>query len=391
MRLLVLGGTGFVGRHIVASALASEHQVTVFNRGLTNPNLFPAVERRRGDRSTSDLRALEHGEWDAVIDVNAVLPRMVREATGLLADRAGLYALISTPSIYRDLDSDRLDEDAPLVVLDDPTSEVVDSSTYGGLKAASESELRQAFPDTHLIVRACTMAGPHDNTDRFTYWVRRLARGTPVLAPSRPDQPIQLIHARDHADFVVGLVASSTTGVFNAAGPDQPVTFADMLLACADAAGTSPRVVWAPQAFLDEWRLRLPLEILPSERHDGLYRVASDRARAAGLVNRPLVDTASEVLQWDRRREQKPLRLKRGVSPKREASLLGILDGAPIPIGARRERGARVQTGTGTRAARRTAPVSPLGPRSAVGRMERTLLTMPGRQAPLSCSPGCRA
>lgn len=336
MRLLVLGGTSFVGRHVVASALASEHRVTLFNRGLTNPNLFPSVERRRGDRSNSDLGALEHGEWDAVIDVSALLPRMVRESARLLADRVGLYAFISTPSTYRDLDSDRIDEDAPLVVLDDPASEVVNSTTYGGLKALCESELRQAFPDTHLIVRACTMAGPHDNTDRFTYWVRRLARGTPVLAPSRPDQPIQLIHARDHANFLLELVASSTTGVFNAVGPDQPVTFADMLQACADAAGTSSRVVWAPQAFLDGRRLRLPLDILPSERHDGIYRVANDRARAAGLVNRPLVDTASEVLQWDQCRQQKRLRVTRGVSPKREASLLEILEGPPSSFETRR-------------------------------------------------------
>jgi 2'-hydroxyisoflavone reductase len=360
VRLLVLGGTSFVGRHIVASALASEHLVTVFNRGLTSPNLFPTVERRRGDRSHSDLRALEHGEWDAVIDSSAVLPRMVREAARLLTDRVGLYAFISTTSVYSELDTDRIDEDAPLRVQDDPTSEVINSTTYGGLKALCESEVRQAFPDMHLIVRACTMAGPHDNTDRFTYWVRRLARGTPVLAPSRPDQPIQLIHARDHANFMVELLCSSTTGVFNAVGPDQPVTFADMLQACADAAGTSPRVVWAPQAFLAERRLRLPLDILLSDQHDGIYRVANDRALAAGLVNRALVDTASEVLQWDRGREQKRLRVKRGVSPKREASLLEILDGSPILSEFNASTGARKQMATAVRVVRRT-PVSPLG------------------------------
>lgn len=247
MRLLVLGGTSFVGRHIVAAALARDQQATIFNRGQTNPDLFPSVERRRGDRSVSDLAALERGEWDAVIDVSALLPRMVREAAGMLAGRVGLYACVSVVSTYRHLDVAHIDEDAPLKVVDDPTSEVVDLTTYGG-----EAELREAFPSDHLIIRAGTMAGAEDNTDRFTYWVRRLARGTPVLAPSRADQPVQLMHARDHADFLVGLTTSSTTGVFNAVGPDEPATFADMLQACADAAGTAPRVVWAPQAFLDE-------------------------------------------------------------------------------------------------------------------------------------------
>jgi 2'-hydroxyisoflavone reductase len=345
MRLLVLGGSTFVGRHMVTSALAGGHEVTTFNRNHTNPSLFPSVERRVGDRSRSELASLQHGEWDAVVDVSGILPRWVRETAHALAGRVGLYAYISTASVYSDLDVDGLDEASPLRSPDDPTSEVLNVQTYGGLKALSEAEVRQVFPRDHLIVRAGTMCGAHDDSDRFTYWVRRLARGTPVLGPSRPDQPVQLLHARDHADFVVGRAATATTGVFNAVGPDQSATFADLLAACAEAADTKPRVVWVPQDFLDVHGIRLPLEIHPADRIDGIYRISNERSRAAGLVNRSLADSAAEVLHWDRRRGQPRLKVARGVSPAREAKLLLALEGGP-PAGGR---------------VKRRTPVSPLG------------------------------
>ena len=325
MRLLILGGTDFVGRHMVDSALAHGHEVTIFNRGQTNPDLFPSVQRRRGDRSDSDLSTLKEGEWDAVIDLTGTLPRVVSEMAELLVGQVGVYVFLSLSSVYRELDAARIDEDAPLKAVAEPTSDAVNASTYGGLKVLSEGEVRRHFPESHLIVRAGTMTGPYDNTDRFTYWVRRMARGLPVLAPSRPDQPIQLLHARDHADFVIQSVASSLTGVFNVVGPDQPTTFADMLDACAEAAGTNSRIVWAPQTFLDARKVRFPLEILAVDRTDGIYRLAHDRARAAGLVNRPLTDTAREVLAWDRDRGQPRLRVVRGVAPPREANLLATV------------------------------------------------------------------
>lgn len=360
MRLLILGGTDFVGRHMVDSALAHGHEVTIFNRGQTNPDLFPSVQRRRGDRSDSDLSTLKEGEWDAVIDLTGTLPRVVSEMAELLVGQVGVYVFLSLSSVYRELDAARIDEDAPLKAVAEPTSDAVNASTYGGLKVLSEGEVRRHFPESHLIVRAGTMTGPYDNTDRFTYWVRRMARGLPVLAPSRPDQPIQLLHARDHADFVIQSVASSLTGVFNVVGPDQPTTFADMLDACAEAAGTNSRIVWAPQTFLDARKVRFPLEILAVDRTDGIYRLAHDRARAAGLVNRPLTDTAREVLAWDRDRGQPRLRVVRGVAPPREANLLAKLTGgASGPRSDESTKPAQAEN-LPSRVVRRT-PVSPLG------------------------------
>lgn len=329
MRLLVLGGTQFVGRHIVATSLARGHEVTIFNRGLTNPKLFESVERLHGDRNSSELGELSHGEWDAVIDVSATIPRMVRETAQILSGRVGIYAFISTVSTYKDLDVDRVDEDAPLAVLDDPTTEIVNAKTYGGLKAGCEEEIRKIFGDKVLIIRAGTMAGPHDDTDRFTYWVRRLSRGGRVLGPARPDQPVQIMHARDHAEFLINLVSTSTTGLFNAVGPST--TFSDMVKACSSAAGTTPDIVWASQSFLDENRIRFPLDILSSARSDGIFRVSNERALKAGLVNRPLVDTASTVLRWDRRRPQGRLKVQRGLSMEREEELLGRLPKGPPP------------------------------------------------------------
>jgi 2'-hydroxyisoflavone reductase len=360
VQLLILGGTDFVGRHMVESALAQGHDVTIFNRGQTNPELFPSVERRLGDRTRSDLASLEEGEWDGVIDLTGTLPDAVGRMAEMMVGRVGVYVFLSLSSVYRDLDSSHVDEDAPLKVVEEPVSDAVNASTYGGLKVLSEGVVRRHFPQSHLIVRAGTMTGPYDNTDRFTYWVRRMARGLPVLAPSRPEQPIQLLHARDHADFVVRSVAASRTGVFNVVGPDQPTTFADMLQACADAAGTTSRTVWAPQPFLDARKVRFPLELLAADNSDGIYRLANDRARAAGLVNRPLTDTASEVLEWDRARGQPRLRVVRGLAPPREANLLAQLTGgAAAPRTDQNNRPARNEN-LPSRIVRRT-PVSPLG------------------------------
>jgi 2'-hydroxyisoflavone reductase len=302
MRILVLGGTSFVGRHFVEAALDGGHQLTLFNRGQTNAELFAGVEKRHGDRYASDLAALETGEWDAVVDVNGYVPRHVRESIDLLRGRVGTYCFISTGSVYPDLSTPGLDEDAELGTLDDPTVEEVTDETYGPLKAMCEQAVKDGFGAGALIVRPGLVAGPHDPTDRFTYWVRRMAQGGTVLGPPRPQQPVQVIHARDLGEFTLRLVTSSTPGVFNAVGPDDPVTMAELMEACRQAAGTEADVVWAPEPFLREHDVNLQLNLPTSGAYEGVFQISNRRGKDAGLHNRPLIETAADTLAWDRTR-----------------------------------------------------------------------------------------
>ena len=317
MRLLILGGTSFVGRYITQLALDDGHDVTLFNRGLTNNSLFPSAERRRGDRDTSDLASLATGEWDAVIDVNGYVPRHVREAVELLSGRVGTYCFISTGSVYTGYDAPVNDEDSRLAQLADPTVEEVTDQTYGGLKVLCEQVVQTSFGARALIVRPGIVAGPHDPTDRFTYWVRRLARGGRVLGPERPDQPVQVVHAGDQAKFVLDLIASGTGGVFNSVGPDDPATFADLIDACRLT--TDVDVVWVSDAFRQQHDVALPLALPASGDYDGLFRISNQRGRAHGLCNRPLRDTAADVLGWDAGRLE-PLPFE--MAAEREAELL---------------------------------------------------------------------
>ena len=319
-RLLVLGGTSFVGRHFVEAALEGGHEVTLFNRGQTNADLFPTAEKRHGDRSASELDSLRAGEWDAVVDVNGYVPRVVREASELLAGRVCTYCFISTGSVYSELDAPSIDEDAPVAKLDDPTTEEITNETYGGLKVLCEQAAHE-FSGGTLIVRPGIVAGPYDPTDRFTYWVRRLARGGKVLGPPRPDQPVQVVHARDQGEFILKLLTDKVTGVFNSVGPDDPITFADLIEGCRQAAGTEAEVVWADGKVLRDNEVQLPLVLPPSGEMDGIFRIDNSRSRAKGLGNRSITETAADTLAWDRTRPQ-----SEGMAglptPEREAEVL---------------------------------------------------------------------
>src|SRR6478672_8232941 len=224
MRLLVLGGTQFLGRHLVEVALREGDAVTIFHRGRTNPDLFAGqVERISGDRD-GGLDALAGGEWDAVVDTCGYVPRVVAASARALADRCGHYTFVSTESVYGDVGEPGLDESAPVAVLDDPATEVVDGETYGGLKALCEEAAEAAMPGRVLNVRPGLIVGPHDPSDRFTYWPRRLARGGEVLAPGSAEGLVQVIDARDLAEWAVRMVEGGKTGVYNATGPENPLT-----------------------------------------------------------------------------------------------------------------------------------------------------------------------
>lgn len=322
MRLLVLGGTSFVGRHIVDAALAQGHEVTVFNRGKTNPGLFAgsAVEERHGDRKEGDYSSLSEGSWDALIDVNAYYPRAVREAVSAVKGRVDHYTFISTGSVYADPGEGPVDESHPVAIVEDPTTEVVDAETYGGLKVLCEQAAAEAFPGRCTVIRPGIVAGPFDQSDRFTYWVRRAARGGTVLAPARPDQPVQVVHARDLGDFVVTATEAGLDGAYNTVGPSAPVTLSGLIDACAAAAEASIEVAWVDEAFLQSREVHLPLHIPSGMGIDGLFRCSPAKAEAAGFRQRPLEETAADTLAWDRTRDQEAME---GVpTPEQEAELV---------------------------------------------------------------------
>ena len=326
MRLLVIGGTQFVGRHIVEAALARGHDVTLFHRGATNPGLFPSAEEIHGDRD-GDLENLGDGPWDAAIDSCGYVPRIVSASAAYLKDKVDRYAFISSISVFADLSQPGLDEDSPVGTIDDPTGEEVDENNYGPLKALCEDAVRKAFPDAHTIVRPGLVTGPHDHTDRFTYWPHRIARGGDVLAPSL-DRGVQYIDARDLGDFVVTAIESDRGGTFNAVTEPGTITMGDLLQTCRDVAHSNANFIVADDAVLLEagvepW-MGLPLWVPPDDEEFGsLMTVRSDRAIAAGLNFRSLAETVRDTLEWDRGRGE--TEFKAGLSAEKEAEVLASL------------------------------------------------------------------
>lgn len=328
MRILIIGGTVFLGRAITEAALARGHEVTLFNRGNTNADLFPEVTKRRGDRTTEEgLAALEGQTWDAVIDVNAYFPRAVKLLAQKLTEVVGHYTFISTISVY-DVPPDEMGitEDAPLKRLADMTTEEVTGETYGGLKVLCEEALTETFADRSLIIRPGIIMGPHDPTDRLTYWPVRSARGGQMLAPPR-ESVLQAIDARDLAEWTLKLIEQGGTGVYNAAGLAEPISYGSLLDAGTVAAsGRAAEVIHAPTEFLSEhvtpWT-ELPLWLPPGS--DGLMHVDNGQAVRSGLTFRPLAQTVADTLAWFESERGLDDTLRAGMNAEREAQLLALL------------------------------------------------------------------
>jgi 2'-hydroxyisoflavone reductase len=330
MRLLVLGGTKFLGRHSVVAALERGWEVTLFHRGSTNPRLFPDLEHVLGDRD-GGLDALGKRRWDAVLDTSGYVPRVVGQAARRLADSVERYAFVSSISVYARVDRAGLDEDAPVAALADASVEEITGETYGALKAACEREVVAAFGDRALVVRPGLIVGPEDPTDRFGYWPRRFHRGGDVLAPAPPESPVQFVDARDLAGWMLHLIEARVGGTYHATGPAEPLDLGGVLEACRVAAGREARVVWVDEAFLLErgvtpWT-ELPLWV-PAAASD-FARIDCSRARAVGLRFRPLADTVRDTLDWELAHplEARPPRPALGgpgpLEASREAELLG--------------------------------------------------------------------
>ncbi|MBI5169062.1 MAG: NAD-dependent epimerase/dehydratase family protein [Candidatus Eisenbacteria bacterium] len=323
MDLLLLGGTRFFGRFLAESALARGHRVTLFHRGQTGAGLLPGAERILGDRD-GGLGALAGRRWDAVVDFCGYVPRVVGDSCARLREAAGRYVFISSISVYAEPTPSRSREDAPRAVLADPSTEVIDGATYGGLKAACEDVVLGAFRDRATIVRPGLIVGPNDPTDRFPYWPRRIARGGEVLAPGDPAQPVQFIDARDLAAFTLQLAERDVAGTFHATGPDAPLSMGACLEGIRDAVGSDARFTWADEKFLidrgvEPWT-GLPLWIPVTE--GGIQDLDIAAARETGLRFRPLAETARDTLAWDLARADESRAASPVLKTEREAELL---------------------------------------------------------------------
>jgi 2'-hydroxyisoflavone reductase len=322
MRLLVIGGTRFVGRHLVEQAIERGHDVTVFHRGVTGGDLFPDVEHRNGDRDV-DLSALGSGEWDATIDTCAYVPRQVVELAAALDGRGGHHLLVSSVSVYATPDGPGVAEGSPLIRLDDPSVEEVTSETYGGLKVVCEDAAVECHGDSTALVRPTYVIGPDDYTWRFPWWVTRIARGGTIAVPGPRDAPAQVIDARDLGAWMVRLVEDGGSGAFNACGPRIDFTWGEQIEAIASTvAPPDAEIVWLDPSVIQEHDLgpaAFPLWVgVDPDR----WVMTCDPTRAieAGLTFRPLQRSVADTLEWAPT-STPPDGI--GLSPEQERALLG--------------------------------------------------------------------
>lgn len=297
MRILIMGGTAFVGRHIAQAAIDAGHQVTLFHRGQTGASLFPQATHLTGDRNDS-LAGLGQGEWDATVDVSAYFPRQVASVASALDGRGGQYLYISSCSVYRTPVAPGFSEDAPLAEVLDPDATEVTLDNYGGLKVACERAATELFGPATSIVRPTYVVGPHDKTYRFTWWVERIARGGNVLAPGDPADPIQVIDARDLGTFTVHLLEQHTAGAFHTVSPPPPFGFGQLLeTIAAQVAPPGTTLTWVDSDFLKEaGQDDETLPLWPAADTESDINAASPaRAQAAGLTARPLATSVAET------------------------------------------------------------------------------------------------
>jgi len=327
MKVLILGGTKFLGRHLVDVALAAGHEVTLFNRGKTNPTLFPNVETIIGDRG-QDIERLSGREWDAVMDVAGYLPRIVRLSAEGLKRSVKRYVYISSISAYAGFQKVGINESDPVGKLEDESIEEINGETYGPLKALCEKVVQETYGDRALIIRPGLIVGPYDPTDRFTYWPMRVKRGGDMVTPDKPQTPIQIVDVRDLSEFIMKLIEENASGIYNATGPDRELSMGEFLDACKLVTGSVAAFHWASREFLAEHKVEpwsdMPVWIPDTEEDAGFSRVDVSKAIDAGLQFRPLEETIRDTIAWA---ETRPIdhEWRAGLNPTREENLLRLL------------------------------------------------------------------
>lgn len=325
MNILIIGGTRFLGRALVNAALARGHRLTLFNRGQSNPDLFPEVERLTGDR-TKDLSALAGRRWDAVIDTCGYEPGVVRKSAALLADAVARYVFISSISVYADVSKPGVEEQALVEQLPEGADETFAMEKYGALKALCEQVVEQILPGRALNIRPGLIVGEYDPTDRFTYWPWRVSRGGDVLAPGRPEHTTQFIDVRDLAEWTVRMIEDERTGVYNATGLREPATMDQVMKTSQLVSGSDARIHWVNESFLLENKVEpwsdLPLYLPESDpAYAGADQVSIQKALEAGLTFRSLEETIRSTLAWANSRPADHA-WRAGLNAEREAELL---------------------------------------------------------------------
>jgi len=333
LRVLILGGTGFIGPHFVTALTAGGHKVTLFNRGKRDPEAKQGVEQLLGDRN-GDLKSLEGRDWDVVIDNSGYTPAQVKLSTGLLARHAPHYIYISSIAVYDDFQAPPIDESHKLTAIGDMPQDKLTGDNYGALKVLCEEVVAQAYGKRANIIRPTYICGPGDFSDRFTYWPFRVAQGGEMLAPGTPDDPIQFIDVRDLADFVRHCAEKRVAGRYNLCTPPRWATMGKLLEASRRVTGTDTKFTWASAEFLAQnkatepgmWASQeIPIWAPPSGQSLGHGLVASARAEKQGLKFRPLETTIRDTLEWQKGRPAEKQKLRSGLSAEREAELLKLL------------------------------------------------------------------
>jgi 2'-hydroxyisoflavone reductase len=319
MKILVIGGTRFLGRTFVEVALDQGHELTLLNRGRTGPDLFPDIEHLRGDRD-GDLAVLRGRQWDIVVDTCGYVPRIVEKSADFLQDSIERYIFISTISVYADFSKPGIDEGSPLAKIEDESTEEVTNEAYGPLKVLCENVVLDTYPERSTILRCGLTIGPYDPTDRFTYWPVRIQRGGEVLAPSPPHMQVQFVDATDLADFILLLAKNRITGVYNTTGPMQKLTMEGFLNACINITGSNASLTWVSEDFITSHDVdHIPVWTPMDWR--GIFQVNCTRAINAGLLFKPLEQTIRNTLDWHATRPS-DYELKVGLKPDREKELL---------------------------------------------------------------------
>ncbi len=346
-KILILGGTGFLGPAIVNAAQARGHTLTLFNRGKTRPGLFPNVETLNGDRDPKKdegLKALQGRKWDAVIDTSGYYPRMVAASAELLAPHVGQYIFISSISAYAKNDVVGQDESGPTATVADPSVETMGKNfeNYGGFKRACEEAAEKAMPGRVANVRPGYIVGPEDRSDRFTWFPVRYERGGEMIGPGSPSDPLQIIDVRDLAEWLVLVVENNLTGVYNACGPEKPWSMGALYAACKELTGKDTKVTWVPSEFLvkqgEDGDGEIPIWAPPLGKYAGMHLYSNAKAVKAGLKFRSPVTTTSDTLAWFKSQPQERRdKMRAGLKPEREAELLKLWaqaqsgQGAPAP------------------------------------------------------------
>jgi 2'-hydroxyisoflavone reductase len=327
MKILILGGTRFLGRHLAQQALDAGHSVTLLHRGRSGPGLFPEAEHRIGDRD-GDLAVLAGGTWDVAIDTSAYVPRQVRRVAAALAGRVGQYQMVSSISVYAEPVPRGADESAPLQSLADPGTEAITAETYGGLKVLCEQAAQEAFGERCLLPRPGLIVGPHDPTGRFSWWVQRVLRGGDILAPGHPATPVQFIDVRDLAAWMLLQAGRGTAGAFHLTGPAAPIGMGELLETACATLNPAARLCWVDEAFVlaqgvAPWT---DLPVWVPEAQAALHTLNLRRAFDTGLQIRPLAQTLRDTADW---LPQAPppapgavARPPAGLAPEREAAVL---------------------------------------------------------------------